>query len=246
MNSEGISYFPRPLTEKARADLLRRGSSSFNVQLQSKTNSATADSGGELAAQTDSDLLIAIGTGSRDALSALFKRHARLIHRVCQRILRDETEAEDLVQDVFILLLHKASLYDPARGGALSWMIQMTYHRAFDRKKYLGIRGHYDHGVFNDELLGSPYGQVSITEIAARSLLERLRSELSEDQFRVLDLHLFRGYSLDEIAANAGQNLGAVRNHYYRGLKRVRTYIFPTGKGEKTIATPERIRGLSR
>ena len=246
MNSEGVSYFPRSLTEKAKADLLCPGSSSLNAQLESKENSATADSVGKLAAQSDSELLLAIGTGSRDALSTLFKRHAKLIHRVSQRILRDEIEAEDLVQDVFIHLLHKASLYDPAKGGALSWMIQMTYHRAFDRKKYLGIRGHYDHGVFNDELLGSPYGQVSITAIAARSLLERLRSELSEDQYRVLDLHLFHGYSLDEIATTAGHTLGAVRNHYYRGLKLIHAHIFPTGKGEETVATPERIRGLSR
>lgn len=150
------------------------------------------------------------------------------------------------MQDVFIYLLHKASQYDPAKGGALSWMIQMTYHRAFDRKKHLGIRGHYDHGAFNDELLESPYGRVSITEIAARSLLERLRSELSEDQFRVLDLHLFHGYSLAEIATNAGQNLGAIRNQYYRGLKRVHDHTFPTGRGEETSATPERIRGVTR
>jgi RNA polymerase sigma-70 factor (ECF subfamily) len=246
MNSEGISYFPRSLTEKAEADLLRPGYSSSKAQLQPKAASATVDSGENLAVQTDSDLLLAIGNGSRDALSTLFKRHAKLIHRVCQRILRDETEAEDLVQDVFVYLLHKASLYDPAKGGALSWMIQMTYHRAFDRKKHLGIRGHYDRAVFNDESLESQYGQVSITEIAAKSLLERLRRELSEDQFRVLDLHLFHGYSLAEIATNAGQNLGAVRNQYYRGLKRVHAYIFPTGNGEETIAPPEHVRGVSR
>ncbi len=246
MNSEGISYFPRSLTEKAKADRLRPGSSSSNAQLRSRANSPIAGSSGDLTAQTDSELLLAIGVGNRDALSTMFKRHAKRIHFVCQRILRDETEAEDLVQDVFIYLLHKASQYDPAKGSALSWMIQITYHRAFDRKKYLGIRGHYDHGIFNDELLESPYGQVSITEIAARSLLERLRSELSEDQFRVLDLHLFHGYSLDEIATNAGQTLGAVRNQYYRGLKRVHDYTFPTGRGEETIETPERIRGVSR
>jgi len=246
MNSEGISYFPRSLGEKAKADLVRPGSPSLITQLQPKANSAIAGSSEDLAAQTDSELLLAIGAGSRDALSIMFKRHAKRIHFVCQRILRDETEAEDLVQDVFIHLLHKASQYDPAKGSAISWMIQMTYHRAFDRKRYLSIRGHYDHGVLNDELLESPYGQVSITEIAARSLLERLRSELSEDQFRVLDLHLFHGYSLDEIAKDADQNLGAVRNQYYRGLKRVHAYIFPTGKGEETIATPEHSRGFSR
>lgn len=83
MNSEGISYFPRSLTEKAKADLLRPGSPSSNAQLQLKANSATAESGGNLAAKTDSDLLLAIGTGSRDALSTLSKRHAKLIHRIC-------------------------------------------------------------------------------------------------------------------------------------------------------------------
>lgn len=61
-----------------------------------------------------------------------------------------------------------------------------------------------------------------IDEMTARNLLNRLREQLSEEQMNALELHFFEGYSLREIADLTGQALGNVRNHFYRGLERVR------------------------
>src|ERR1700723_2764360 len=105
MTSEGISYFPRSLTDVAKTGT----SSSPTTCLQETAHPQLAASNGSRIELSDSDLLVAMGNGSKDALSTLFQRHARRIHIVCQRIIKDDAEAEDLVQDLFISLFHKAS-----------------------------------------------------------------------------------------------------------------------------------------
>jgi len=73
---------------------------------------------------------------------------------VGNRILRDDAEAEDLMQDVFVYLSQRAHLFDPAKSSAISWIIQVAYHRAFDRRRYLTKRNHYAVQEFQDGLHG--------------------------------------------------------------------------------------------
>ena len=103
----------------------------------------------------------------------------------------------------------------------------MAYHRAIDRRRYLHCRQHYNAQELNEERLHATNGQVSINEIAGRELLHRLRAELSEGQRQTLELHFFEGYSFQEIAERTGQTIGNIRNHYYRGLERLRSHVFP-------------------
>jgi RNA polymerase sigma-70 factor (ECF subfamily) len=71
------------------------------------------------------------------------------------------------------------------------------------------------------------HGQISTDDLAGKALLEKLRKELSAEQIQTLELHFFEGYSFHEIAERTGQTFGNVRNHYYRGLERLRSHIFP-------------------
>ena len=149
-----------------------------------------------------------------------------MVLSVAQRILRDASEAEDLCQEVFLLLFQKASLFDASKGTASSWIVQIAYHRAMNRRQYLTHRQHYDAQVLDEQQIsGRP--QLSIDEIAARSLLNRLREQLTEEQKATLEMHFFEGYSLREIAEKTNQKLGNVRNHFYRGLERLRSNVFP-------------------
>jgi RNA polymerase sigma-70 factor, ECF subfamily len=176
---------------------------------------------------SDEDLLQRVGQGNREALSILFQRHARAVHNVARRILKDDSEAEDLLQELFLFIFQKARTFDVDKGSATSWIIQMTYHRAIDRRRYLGFRGHYNSQEFDEARLAANQGQLSIDDLAGKALLAKLRNELSIDQLRTLELHFFEGYSFHEIAENTGQTFGNVRIHYYRGLERLRSYIFP-------------------
>jgi len=85
----------------------------------------------ELADTSDEVLLSLCANGDQRALTVLFRRYYRLLRVVCIRILRDEAEADDLVQDVFLFLHHQAHIYDNSKSSGRSWIIQMAYRRAF-------------------------------------------------------------------------------------------------------------------
>jgi RNA polymerase sigma-70 factor, ECF subfamily len=177
---------------------------------------------------SDDLLLNRVGHGDKEALSILFRRHARVVFSVACRILRDESEAEDLLQELFLFLFQKAGLFDAKKSSGASWIIQMTYQRAIDRRRYLDVRHHYNVQELDEERSPATRGQVSIDQIAGKALLDRLREEMTTEQRQVLELHLFEGYSFREIAVKTGQTLGNIRNHYYRGIERLRSYVFPT------------------
>jgi RNA polymerase sigma-70 factor (ECF subfamily) len=176
---------------------------------------------------SDSLLLNRVAQGDKEALSVLFRRHAHVVFSVACRILRDESEAEDLVQELFLFFFQKAGLFDAGKSSGASWIIQMAYQRAIDRRRYLDVRHHYSVQEFDEERSAATRGQISIDQIAGRTLLDRFRKEISTEQRQTLELHLFEGYSFREIAAKTGQTFGNIRNHYYRGLERLRSYVFP-------------------
>ena len=227
MSSETAAYFPDALGNTTEVHTSASASPTVTAHPNSESVAclvAIASPGQE---SSDEDLLVQVSKGSREALSILFRRHARPVFNVAKRILRDDSEAEDLLQDLFLFLFQKARLFDAAKGSASSWIIQMTYHRAIDRRRYLDFRQHYNTEELNEERLKGTRGQVSIDDVAGRMLLNRLRERLSAEQRQTLELHFFEGYTFHEIAEKTGQTFGNVRNHYYRGLERLRSYVFP-------------------
>lgn len=220
MSSETAAYFPDALSNATESHVPASASSSESAaRLITIANLAPESS--------DEDLFLQVSKGNKEALSILFRRHARSVFNVAKRILRDDSEAEDLLQELFLFLFQKARLFDAAKGSAASWIIQMTYHRAIDRRRYLHFRQHYNTEELNEDRLKGTSGQVSIDEVAGRMLLNRLREQLSAEQRQTLELHFFEGYTFHEIAEKTGQTFGNVRNHYYRGLERLRSYVFP-------------------
>jgi RNA polymerase sigma-70 factor (ECF subfamily) len=176
---------------------------------------------------SDEDLIFQVSKGRKEALTVLFRRHAKSVFNVAHRILRDKSEAEDVLQDLFLFVFQKAQLFDAERGPGASWIIQLAYHRAIDRRRYLNARHHYKAKEFDDERQHATYGQVSIDQLTGRVLLDKLRDELSVEQQQTLELHFFEGYTFHEIAERTGQAFGNVRHQYYRGLERLRSFVFP-------------------
>src|SRR6266481_4857731 len=86
---------------------------------------------------TDEELIAAVRANDSTALETLFDRFSRLFMGIGLRILGDYGEAEDLVQEVFVYLHQKAALYDPEKGPANKWIVQVAYHRALYRGRQI-------------------------------------------------------------------------------------------------------------
>ncbi len=83
----------------------------------------------------DEALMCRIQRGDLEAFEVLFDRHSGLVLRVGTRLFRNGTEAEDLVQEVFLYLFRKSHVFDSSKGLVRSWLIQVTYSRAFNHRK---------------------------------------------------------------------------------------------------------------
>ncbi len=173
-------------------------------------------------------LMERVQCGDQAALGILVERYASAVLGIGRRVLRDSGEAQDLVQDVFMLVHQKNHTYNPSRGSVRAWLMQTAYHRAFDRREYLQHRGFYNVCAL-DELAGMMQGPSNIEyEAVLRQSGLTLRhafEELNEGQRQTLTLFFFEGYTLREIADRIQQPLANVRHHYYRGLKKLKESI---------------------
>lgn len=182
--------------------------------------------------ESDEQLLLRITTGSKEALGQVFRRYAELIRGIGGRILKDKSEAEDLVQEVFLYLHRKSRLFDQAKGSARSWIVQVAYTQALLRRRALKANGFYASGIPDRQVEshqsvsreGADYDH-SVEGLFGRNGWRKIVEELTEDQRETLRLHFFEGLTFSEIAEKLGQSHRNIRNHHYRGLEKLRKHI---------------------
>jgi RNA polymerase sigma-70 factor, ECF subfamily len=180
---------------------------------------------------SDETLIGRICANDAEALGLLFSRYARLIWTVSRKILHNNEEADDLLQDVFLLVRRKAPSFDTSKGTIRSFLVHITYQQAISRRRYLMKRYFYSSRDFEEDTRRqipappAPLYDESVEAHLGQEGLEKAVADLSEEQRETLRLHFFEGYSLEEIAERAGQSYANVRHHYYRGLEKLRRQI---------------------
>src|ERR1700692_2581800 len=152
---------------------------------------------------SDEELMARLQSGDSSALETLFQRYARLVFRIARGVVRDNGEAEDVVQEAFFYLYKKSLLFDGSKGSVKSWIAQIALHRALDRKSHLARRGFYvgtDIGSLDDTLLGETDLDREIGAKLNRAQLEKAFEQLPEVQRWTLELFYFEGLNLREIS----------------------------------------------
>jgi RNA polymerase sigma-70 factor, ECF subfamily len=180
---------------------------------------------------SDEVLLKSVQEGDKEAIGYLFRRYARALHGIGRRVLGDRAEAEDLVQEVFVYVYRKHSLYDSSKGTARSWIFQIAYTQALLRRRKLKSIGLYSSAIA-DDLGGSERRSdlpanydMSVEGLFGRNGWKKIVEDLTEDQRETLRLHFFEGYTFSEIAERLGQTYTNIRNHHYRGLEKLRKHL---------------------
>jgi RNA polymerase sigma-70 factor, ECF subfamily len=184
----------------------------------------------------DEDLVLRMEKGDRKAVASLFDRYADLLYAIGLRILRDRHEAEDLVQDVFLHLFEKAKGFDPSKGSGRTWIVQIAYRRAFDRRTSLGRR-QFRTGIDLEQIKNTSDGPVvfgdRITDQLTGRQLHAAFDQLNEKQRLTLHMHFFEGLNLREISERLSETLENTRHFYYRGLERLRRAGAVTSRRER-------------
>lgn len=180
-----------------------------------------------LVAHTDEELMLLLQTGCQDALSILFERYYRLVLHTAFGIIRDRSEAEDVMQDVFLEIFRDAAKFDPQRGKLRTWLLQYAYHRSLNRRKYLATRGYYESPTARDrtpEAVWPPHRNGMSVHDWLTTIRDALQL-LKPKERQAIELVCYEGLLLREIAESLSDSLPNVRNHYYRGLKKLRGFL---------------------
>jgi RNA polymerase sigma-70 factor (ECF subfamily) len=175
---------------------------------------------------TDVELMAGVQAGDPDALSQLYDRYSGILKALILRIIHNDTEADDLLQEVFMEIWNQAKNFSVAKGKPLGWMVTLTRRRAIDalRKKQAYARA-------EERLRAEPEQQPlawvqnttaeDITSGDRRALMAKVIQSLPEAQQQVIDLAFFQGMSQREIASHTNIPLGTVKTRLELGLKKI-------------------------
>jgi len=179
----------------------------------------------KLSEQTDVEILQAWRSGNGQAFGLFYDRYGELVYRLSLRILSSPQEAEDLTQEIFILL-SRNSTYDSKRGSISTFLTVLTRSRAIDHiRKTRSQQQHlqkWEQGIAS-ELDIRTSSLMENASLAERS--EKVKSALAklpENHRQVLEMAYFDGLSQSEIAKMLGTPLGTVKSWARNGLIRLR------------------------
>ena len=161
-----------------------------------------------------------------DALSRLYDAMAGRIYGLALRITRNVQTAEEVVEDTFWQVWRQAPRFDPERGSAAGWMLNMTRSRALDALRRCGtVACDLEAGEHEPDLAEGPEDLFAANE--AGQQLESALAGLEPLPRQLVALAFFRGLSHEEIAMHTGLPLGTVKSHIRRALGRLRETLLP-------------------
>jgi RNA polymerase sigma-70 factor, ECF subfamily len=178
-------------------------------------------------------LLQQIASGDREAFGRFYDRYASLAFTFALRLLGSRSEAEDLLQEVFLQVWRQAQSYSPERGSPEAWLITMTRSRAIDKLR--SRRRREMSPLASDEpprVEGGRQAEPPTQASEAKLTVQGVLTKLPETQRIVLELAYFDGLTQSEIAARLGEPLGTVKTRMRAGLERLRGFLeaAPTGR----------------
>ena len=155
------------------------------------------------------------------ALKAVYERTSAKLYGICLRLLRDETEAQDVLQEVYVAVWKKAASFDPARASPITWLATLARNRSIDR-----LRSRRPDSERIESALAIPDERPSSLEILERAddakRLHHCLEELDERARTQIRAAFFEGASYPQLAERNGVPLPTVKSWVRRGLIRLR------------------------
>jgi RNA polymerase sigma-70 factor, ECF subfamily len=168
-------------------------------------------------------LLMDVADGSRNAFESLYRATSSKLFSVCLRVLSDRAEAEEVLQDVFTTIWHKAHQFDPGRASPIAWLAMIARNKAIDRMRAQPARGTLAPIEFADDIADTGASPLQ-TAVSAdeRERLEACMGQLDARRQSLIRAAFFDGSTYEELAQRVASPLGSVKSWIRRGLLQLR------------------------
>ncbi len=158
----------------------------------------------------------------------LIDRYAGLIWSIARRLMRDDAEAENVMQEIYVELWKHAGRFDGSKGSEKAFVAMIARRRFIDRIRHQARRPVRTTDQIEAYATAMPdtAGESLDKNESAKKAFAAF-NELSSDQQRVLKLSIQQGLTHEEISRALSLPLGTVKTHARRGLHRVRSLLVP-------------------
>jgi RNA polymerase sigma factor (sigma-70 family) len=172
---------------------------------------------------SDEALIALVARSDESALAELYDRVGGVAYGLAYRVLRDETLAQDAVQEAFLAVWRGATSFVPERAKASTWILTLVHRRAVDVVRREERRR-------TEPLESAPEPAGGSAEEAAWIRLDRERvqdalAKLPDQQREAIELAYYGGYTQSELAERLGQPVGTIKSRMFAGLARLRELL---------------------
>lgn len=184
---------------------------------------------------TQKTILERIAAGDQAAVQECIDAYGDLVWSLARRFLRNDADAEDAVQDIFIDIWGSAGRYDRNVASEVAFVSTIARRRLIDRLRQFKRKPGMD--SLDDEEAGDamqPAVFAPNEEETDVAIVERVLATMEPEHREILALSLYEGYSHSEIAERLSLPLGTVKTRVRRGLIYIRDQlnITPESAGE--------------
>lgn len=173
---------------------------------------------------TEHDLIKGLASKDRSALAYLYDHYSGALFGVILRIVKKETIAEEVLQDVFVKIWERFHSYDAGKGKLFTWMLNIARNQAIDKTRSKEISNEQKtSGIENlvNRIDRQEFGETPVEGIGLKDLL----TKLPDEQKFVVEYLYFQGYSQSELAEEFNIPLGTVKTRLRLAMQHLRTTL---------------------
>ncbi len=169
------------------------------------------------AARSDGLLCRRMVDGDVAALRSLYQRYAGYAMAVALRVLRNEAEAEEVVQETFLEAWRRAPEFDERRGDGRRWVVTICRSRSIDRLRSRASAARVEAGSYE----APPSERTPLEEVEAlrdRTEVRHALGELPVEQRQAIELAYWNGLTRQEIAQRLGEPVGTIKSRIHLAM----------------------------
>ena len=170
--------------------------------------------------------LARIPAGDRAALQIVYRLTSAKLFGVCLRILGERSEAEDVLQEVYVTVWRKAADFDAAKASPMTWLIAIARNRSIDRLRATGHSRRMDPIETAVEVADdSPLADRALESSQTSARLHGCLDGLATHERAALRGAYFDGNTYEDLAARMSVPLGTMKSWIRRAMIKLKSCL---------------------
>lgn len=177
---------------------------------------------GDLGEASDAQLVTLVARYDEIALAEIYRRHGGAVFGLARRVLDNQTEAEDVTQEIFLRLWNQPERFDPSRGTLRSFLLTQTHSRAVDVIRSLTSSRRREMNATAQTANANYDVHREAWDVVVSAEVRKALEELPIEERRAIELAYFQGHTYVQVAQILDEPEGTVKGRIRNGMRRMR------------------------